>query len=160
MFITLQAKDRDGVAKPTKINTSQIAFIVEDYVHMANTAILQLDKKELKMLEDELYGPATVEANPAAAEKTATLLNELHSLCGGRGEAKPTSDRKARLKTRMKDFTEDELKTAARHLGEDEFMQGANDSGKRYGTLDYLLRTSANVNKYLDLPDKKPKPMF
>jgi hypothetical protein len=60
----------------------------------------------------------------------------------------------------MKDFTEDELKTAARHLGEDEFMQGANDSGKRYGTLDYLLRTSANVNKYLDLPDKKPKPMF
>lgn len=160
MFIVLQAKDRDAKEVTVKINTSQIAFIVENYVHMGNTAMFELDAKNLKLLEDELYGAATIEANPAAAEKTATLLNELHTLCGGRGEAKPTSDRKAHLKTRLKDFTEDELKTAAKHLGEDEFMQGANDSGKRYGTLDYLLRTSGNVNKYLDMPDKPKKSMF
>lgn len=159
MFILLQAKDRDGVEKPTKINTSHIAFIVDDYVHMSNMGILQLDEKNMKLLDESLYG-APDDANPKAAEHTTDLISELHTLCGGTGTAKPTSDRKARLKTRMKDFSEEELKTAAKHLGEDEFMQGANDSGKRYGTIDYLLRTSANVNKYLDMPDKPKKSMF
>lgn len=159
MFITLQVKDQSQQVNTAKINTSQIAFIVEKFVHMANMAMFELDDKNMKMLEDVLYGPA-VEASPAASEKTSNLLNELHTLTGGKGEAKPTSDRKARLKTRMKDFSEEELKTAAKHLGEDEFMQGANDNGKRYGTIDYLLRTSANVNKYLDMPDKPKKSMF
>ncbi len=159
MFIVLQAKDRDGREVTLKINTSQIAFLVGRFIHMANTAVFELDSKNLKQLEETLCGPVS-EASPGASTHTETLLNELHKLTGGKGDAKPTSDRKARLKTRMKDFTEDDMKLAAKNLGEDEFMQGANDSGKRYGTIDYLLRTSANVNKYLDVPDKKPKSMF
>jgi hypothetical protein len=84
------------------------------------------------------------------------LLTKLHNLLGGRGQAKLTTDRKARLTTRLKDFSPEELELAAKNCGSDEFMQGANDNGKRYGTIDYLIRTSANINKWLeDAPKKK-----
>lgn len=159
MFITLQVKDQDNKMQEMKINTSQIAFIVREFVHMSNTAIFSLDEKNMKILDDSLYGPPT-EASPGASEHTVELLNDLNKLCGGRGDAKPTSDRKARLKTRLKDFTEDDLKIAAKNLGDDAFMQGDNDKGKRYGTIDYLLRTSANVNKWLEEQPEKKKELF
>lgn len=160
MFITLDIIDQQEKKNKAQINTSQIAFIVDDFVHMSNGAVFKLDKQGWKVLNENLFGDAK-EADPKASEHTSNLLNELHKLLGGRGEAKPTTDRKARLKSRLKDFTEDDLKAAAKNLGSDEFMQGANDNGKRYGTIDYLLRTSANVNKWLEeQPQKKKQSMF
>lgn len=141
------------------INTTQISSIHTNTVVMGNGGKFVLSDKSIKELEESLYGPVS-ESSPGASEHTASLLNELNKLCGGRGDAKPTTDRKARLKTRLKDFSEDELKKAAKQLGEDEFMQGANENGKRYGTIDYLLRTSANVNKWLEDQPEKKKSMF
>lgn len=155
MFISLQTEQLNII----KVNTSQIAWIDGEKVTMSNGLTIALAEKAVKELEESLYGPAS-EASPAASEHTSNLLNELSKLCGGRGDAKPTSDRKARLKTRLKDFSEDDLKLAATNLGNDEFMQGANDNGKRYGTIDYLLRTSANVNKWLEEQPQKKKGMF
>jgi len=159
MFIQIKAKDLSGEDKEMAVNTSQIAFLVEGYVHMSNGASFQLDEKEMKKIEADLYGDFTT-AKPGASQHVEQLINDINRLSGGTRDAKPTTDRKPTLKTRLKDFTEDELKKAAENLGNDEFMQGANESGKRYGTIDYLLRTSANVNKWLeDQPDKK-KSMF
>ena len=159
MFITLTTKDQNKNEKVLVVNTAQIAFIADEFVHMGNGAWFEVLEDSMKELKENLYG-AESSASPAATEHTTTLLNELHSLLGGRGEAKPTSDRKARLKARLKDFSEDELKIAAKNLGTDEFMQGANDSNKRYGTIDYLLRTSANINKWLEEQPQKKKGMF
>ncbi len=159
MFIILDARDQNHDEKKLTINTSQIAFISDPFVHMSNGAFFEVLEKSMKELKESLYGDESVAA-PGASEHTKDLLNELNKLVGGRGEAKPTTDRKARLKTRLKDFSEEELKTAAKNLGDDEFMQGANESGKRYGTLDYLLRTSANVNKYLEEQPEKKKSLF
>lgn len=159
MFITLNTLDQAKKEKTLIVNTSQIAFIADNFVHMGNGAWFEVLDDSMKILNENLYGVESA-TSPAASEHTTTLLNDLHRLLGGRGEAKPTTDRKARLKSRLKDFSEDELKTAAQNLGTDEFMQGANDSNKRYGTIDYLLRTSANVNKWLEEQPQKKKGMF
>lgn len=156
MFIPL-VTDKDNTVE---FNTSQLCYLDGNNAQMSNGFTIHLSDESVAILKENLYG-TTEATNPKVAEKTASLLTELHNLCGGKGEAKATSDRKARLKTRMKDFSEEELKTAAKHLGENAFMQGENDSNKRYGTLDYLLRTSANVNKWMEEETAdKPKKMF
>lgn len=155
MFINVKTNEENIV----QLNTSQICYLDGNNAQMSNGFTIHMSDESLKEVTESLFGDVSEPSN-GASEHTTELINELHTLCGGKGSAKPTSDRKARLKTRMKDFSEDELKTAAKHLGEDEFMQGNNDSGKRYGTIDYLIRTSANVNKYLDMPDKPKKSMF
>lgn len=154
MFIKILIEETKN---PVHINTAQISSINGSVVKMGNCDIITLKPESLKELLENLFG-AGDQASPAATEHTVTLLNDLHKLLGGRGEAKPTTDRKARLKSRLKDFSEDEMKQAAKNLGEDEFMQGANDNNKRYGTIDYLLRTSANVNKWLEEQPQKKKP--
>jgi hypothetical protein len=159
MFITLTVKDQEQKEKVLLVNTAQIAFIGDNFVHMGNGAWFEVLEDSMKELNENLYGVES-SASPAASVHTEQLLNELHALTGGKGEAKPTTDRKARLKSRLKDFSEDELKVAAKNLGTDEFMQGANDNNKRYGTIDYLLRTSANINKWLEEQPQKKKGMF
>lgn len=146
------------------INVAQIVSLEKEQVFMSNNTIFALDNDSQKKLEEQLIGTneSWVQGlpGPVASGHDSNLLNELHHLLGGHGDAKPTTDRKARLKTRLKDFSEDELKVAATNLGTDEFMQGANDNNKRYGTIDYLIRTSANVNKWLEETPQKKKGMF
>lgn len=113
--------------------------------------------KLLGLTDDEQDIPQQTTSKPS---QLGELLNKLNKLLGGRGEARLTTDRKARLTTRLRDFTEDDLLIAAKNLGSDEFMQGANDNGKRYGTIDYLIRTSANVNKFLEEKPEKKKSLF
>lgn len=142
------------------INTSKITYIKGNTVFFNDSLSLELGDKDMTTLHNELFPDYTVSTKTPKENDISALLNTLHSLLGGRGEAKLTTDRRARLSTRLKDFTTDELKQAAQNLGNDEFMQGANDNGKRYGTIDYLLRTSANVNKWLEEQPQKKKGMF
>lgn len=158
MFIQI-ITENENEQRQIVINTSQIVLIDGNLVAMSTGDKFYLTAQSEYELKEGLYGPAT-SANPKATAHTADLLNELHTLLGGRGEAKPTTDRKARLKARLKDFSEDELKIAAKNCGSDEFMSGANEQNKRYATLDYLLRTSANVNKWLEEQPQKKKGMF
>jgi hypothetical protein len=60
-----------------------------------------------------------------------------------------TESRKLRLRNRMKTYTPKELAIAADALGNDAYMQGDNDSSKRYGNIDYLLRSDEIIEKYL-----------
>lgn len=148
------------------INTNQICYIdtMECEVYFSGGNKLDILLDDIPVLVEELfqvYEQLDTQTKTSKPSEASALLNTLNTLLGGRGEAKMTTDRKARLNTRLKDFTPEELIQAAQNLGTDEFMQGANDNGKRYGTIDYLLRTSANVNKWLeDQPDKKQKSMF
>lgn len=159
MFIKLSILE---AKEPVLINIKNISSINGVVIKMNNCDILTLKQESLDELislvdPGEIQIPEWVNSKPNELSK---LLNELHGLLGGRGEAKFTTDRKARLTTRLKDFSVDELKTAATNLGADEFMQGANDNGKRYGTIDYLIRTSGNINKWLEEEPQKKKGMF
>lgn len=142
----------------TVINTYHIIMVQDNNVIMRDDKVLKVTPDELFTLFQELF--PEYDAPKSKGGDLETLLNDLNSLLGGRGNAKMTTDRKARLTTRLKDFSPDELKRAAFNLGSDEFMQGANDNGKRYGTIDYLIRTSANVNKWLEEQPEKKKSLF
>ena len=161
MFIELNINE---ASQPVLINITQIASINNNVVKLSNQDIITLTNDSLDKLLDCVYQSNDEPLPEPTQHKPSDLgvfLTQLHNLLGGRGEAKLTTDRKARLTTRMKDFTKEELVLAATNLGSDEFMQGGNDNGKRYGTIDYLLRTSANVNKWLeDQPEKKKPGMF
>ena len=54
-----------------------------------------------------------------------------------------------KLKTRLKTFSIDQLKTAAVNMHNDPYMTGQNKTGRVYATLEYLLRNDKNVDKWL-----------
>lgn len=58
--------------------------------------------------------------------------------------------RKRQLGLRLRNFTPAQLVQAAKAIYDDPHMQGENDRGKRFGTIDYLLRSDINVAKYLE----------
>lgn len=163
MFLRIEGKDSTGFVekKVYRVNTSKIVAVRE-----GDEPRLYLDGNwgiDLTgdMLATVLQAIDSEESTPAAKVKEDGFMSQLNVLLGGQQQVKETDDRKRKLKSRLKDFTADELRTAAKNLGDDEYMQGDNDSGKRWGTLDYLLRSSANVNKWLEHEaPKKKKSMF
>lgn len=163
MFMQLEIENLNSTSE-VLINIDHISSINSNVVKLSNQDIITLTKESLEKLLNCVYKsddeslPIPTQHKPS---ELGAFLTQLHNLLGGRGEAKLTTDRKARLTTRLKDFSREELIIAATNLGSDEYMQGANDSAKRWGTIDYLLRTSANVNKWLEeQPEKKQKGMF
>lgn len=58
--------------------------------------------------------------------------------------------RQSKLKTRLKTFTPEQLIEAAKNIGENEFLQGDNPQNRRYGTIDYLLRSDEMVASKLE----------
>jgi hypothetical protein len=61
-----------------------------------------------------------------------------------------TPKRAKQLRTRLKTFTEDEIMKAAQGIFDNEFLQGENPQGKRYGTIDYLLRSDEIIDSYVN----------
>lgn len=83
------------------------------------------------------------------------LFIEIVEALGFSPEVRVTPGRMQKLKTRNRTYKYDELMTAARNLGADAYMQGENEQGKRWGTIDYFLRSDETVAKYLELGDKQ-----
>lgn len=163
MFITLQGKDLDGKDKTLKVNTTQIAFIVDDYIHMGNTAVFQLDDENMKILDDALCDtPKQVRENKLD-NGLIELFGKLHTLTGGKG--KPIFNEKRQRQLRLLldpkkgGMTPELLIKAATNIGKDAFLQGDNDSKKRYGDVDYLLRPD-KAAKYAEIEIKEKKGMF
>lgn len=78
----------------------------------------------------------------------------------GTERAKFPAERRAKLKNRLKTFSEDELLLAARNIRHNPHMQGKNDSNKFYGTIEYLLRNDGNVEKWLFEPVQQTRSAF
>lgn len=60
-----------------------------------------------------------------------------------------TDGRKTKLKMRLKSYTADDLREAATMLAGSKFHQGDNPNGRRYGTIDFLLRSDETVEHWL-----------
>lgn len=78
------------------------------------------------------------------------LFNELSETLGHTRPPILTAGRKDKLALRLKKFKPDDLKRAAEAIASNPFMMGENDRHKRYGTIDYLLRSDEKVDEWLD----------
>jgi hypothetical protein len=63
---------------------------------------------------------------------------------------KLTTQRREKVKARLKDFTVDQLKLAIDHMKADPWIQGDNDRQQFYATLEYLARNTETVEKWLE----------
>jgi hypothetical protein len=91
---------------------------------------------------------------PASTSKTLTYRSLFTELVQDLGfdvsRILLTKERQSKLKVRLSSYSPDQLRTAAKNLGADSHMQGDNKEGKRWGTIDYLLRNDTTVAKYLE----------
>lgn len=74
------------------------------------------------------------------------------SLCSilGHQNLRFTPGRDQKLKQRLKTFSRDEIILAAKAVADNEYMMGDNPSGKKYGTVDYLIRNDEKLDEWLD----------
>lgn len=127
--------------------------------------------EETLILDEEDYKTLCAAVFPVTQAKKAKktepknelqeLFEELHILTGGKGKTIFTPGREKKLgdllaKHRM---TVQDVKKAATNIGQDAWLQGDNDSKKRYGDVDYLLRPD-KAAKWAEAEPQKKKAMF
>lgn len=125
----------------TIINTDQIATIEEDYI-VVGMAKVTVSKDELQKVLDAVMPRTRKTKDVAPKNELNILFDELHTLTGGKGKAVFSLNREKKLNDLITKhrLTPEILKVAAENIGKDAFLQGDNDSKKRYGDIDYLLR--------------------
>lgn len=84
-----------------------------------------------------------------------TFFYRLVEKLGFSESVKFTNQRGNKLKLRLKTYKPDELLNAAEIISADAFLQGENPSGKRYGTIDYLLRSDEKVDEQINKVNNK-----
>jgi hypothetical protein len=91
------------------------------------------------------------------------LFDQLHVLTKGKGKpifnVKRQNQLKFLLDPKKGNMTKEQLIQAATNIGKDAFLQGDNESKKRYGDIDYLLRQD-KASKWAEATPEKKKGMF
>ena len=64
---------------------------------------------------------------------------------------KKTSARKNKIKLRLKTFTESEIIQAIENVSKSPFHMGENDRGVKYNSIDLIVRSDEQVEKYLNM---------
>jgi preprotein translocase subunit SecF len=85
------------------------------------------------------------------------LFSELVGLLGFTDAVKYTDGRKRKLQVRLSKCSADELRRAAQAIADDAYMQGDNQAGRRYGDIDYLIRSDEQVDKWIQRSETKLK---
>ena len=88
--------------------------------------------------------------NSEKADDVESLFFDLAEKLGMARRPVLTSTRRAKLKARLKNFTPIDLIEVALTISKDEFMQGKNDGGKKYGTIDYLIRNDEKIEYWIN----------
>jgi hypothetical protein len=151
-----------SIDDPVLVNTSNISTIYGKIVKMNNSDIIELEEDALHELLLSLGPKEKTIKNTEPKKELLELFEKLHILTGGKGKAVFSLGREKKLgdlitKHRM---TPELLIKAATNIGEDEFLQGENDSKKRYGDVDYLLRPDKAAKWSEDQEEKKKRGMF
>jgi DNA-binding transcriptional regulator YhcF (GntR family) len=93
-------------------------------------------------------------AKPKSTGKTyRVMFSELVQALGFSDRVLPTDGRLRKLRVRLKSFSYPDVLAAAQAIGADGYLQGDNPGGKRYGDIDYLLRSDEIVDKYRQLAE-------
>lgn len=144
----------------TIINTDQIATIEEDYI-VVGMAKVTVSKDELQKVLDSVMPRTRKTKDVAPKNELNILFDELHTLTGGKGKAVFSLNREKKLNDLITKhrLTPEILKVAAENIGKDAFLQGDNDSKKRYGDIDYLLRPD-KAAKWSEVVVQRKRGMF
>jgi len=151
-----------SIKDPVLVNTLNISTIYNKVVKMNNSDIIELEDDALHDLLLNMAPKEKTVKNVEPKPELLELFEKLHKLTGGKGKTVFSLVREKKLgellgKHRM---TEELLLKAAKNIGENDFLQGVNDSKKRYGNIDYLLRPDKAASWSEDQEDKKKKGMF
>ncbi len=144
----------------TIINTDQIATIEEDHI-VVGMAKVTVSKDELQKVLDAVMPRTRKTKDVAPKNELNILFDELHTLTGGKGKAVFSLNREKKLNDLITKhrLTPEILKVAAENIGKDAFLQGDNDSKKRYGDIDYLLRPD-KAAKWSEVVVQRKRGMF
>lgn len=74
------------------------------------------------------------------------LFAELCSILGHTGKMEYTTARANKLKLRLKRYSKDVMLEVARTIANNDYMAGS--SGRKYGTIDYLLRNDEQIDTW------------
>ena len=145
------------------VNTNHIESFTHDKIIFGGYEdnIVSISEDDYQKLYDSLV-PRTRKAKTNEPKSELNeLFDQLHTLTGGKGKAVFSLNREKKLndlltKHRM---TKELLLKAAENIGKDAFLQGENDSNKRYGDIDYLLRPD-KAAKWSEEQKEKKRGMF
>ena len=158
MFIEISSNTQTYI-----INTDQIIYIVEDCVHFSETNYLKLSPESMKELTLKISSKSKGVKNKEPDQELLSLFNELHRLVKGKGKVTFTGIREKKLKDLLDPkkhrMTKEDLIRAATNIGNNEWLQGDNPNGIRYGKIDFLLRPE-KAQQYAEVEEKKKKGMF
>jgi hypothetical protein len=159
MFVKLSVKE---LKEPALVNIENISSIYGSVVKMNNGDMITLDKDSLHELLMNIAPKEKQAKNTEPKAELLELFEQLHRLTGGKGKAVFSLGREKKLtelltKHRM---TKELLIRAATNIGKDDFLQCGNDSNKRYGDVDYLLRPDKAAKWSEDQIEKKKTGMF
>jgi hypothetical protein len=107
---------------------------------VVGAAACNVDEKRALALLDRHIGKT-----PPAANKK--LFYELCAALGQGEQTKYTTARANKLKLRLKTYSESDMLNAARAIASNDYMMGS--SGRKYGTIDYLLRNDEQIDQWL-----------
>lgn len=65
--------------------------------------------------------------------------------------ARLDSSRREKIKTRLKNYSSDQLKKAIDGCASSEYHMGQNDSNKQYNTIDLIFRNDSKTEEFIDL---------
>lgn len=99
------------------------------------------------------------ESRPKPTNLKQFLIKLMETL-GHNSQAKPTDGRLRKLKVRLNTFKPEEVLKSATNLRADAYMQGDNEAGKKYGGIDYFLRSDEIVDKWLNIDSDQAKPDY
>jgi hypothetical protein len=85
---------------------------------------------------------------PTTGKSYRTMFSELVEALGFTDRVMPTDGRTRKLRVRLKSFSFADILAAAHAIGADGYLQGDNPGGKRYGDIDYLLRSDEMIDKW------------
>lgn len=106
----------------------------------------EIAEKKLDELMEKIEAH-TGKTKPSANKELFYELCEI--LMQGR-QVKFTPARANKLRLRLKTFSVDEMKRVARTIASDEFMMGDNPGNRKYGNIDYLLRSDEKMDEWLN----------
>lgn len=125
------------------VNTSSISWFTKDHIIFAHVERpVVITESDYEKLYAALVPRTRKTKDVAPKNELNILFDELHTLTGGKGKAVFSLNREKKLNDLVTKhrLTPEILKVAAENIGKDAFLQGENDSKKRYGDIDYLLR--------------------
>lgn len=104
-------------------------------------AACNVEEKRAIALLERLTGTTKPSANKELFYKLVGILKQSDKL-------EFTTKRAAKLRMRLKIHSESDMITVAQAIASDAYMMGEN--GRRYGTIDYLIRADEQIDTWLE----------